>query len=162
MATKIIREPIHIEALAELLRGRKLPITVTWVAGASRSGQQNRLSHRWYSDISRQLGDQTVEEVRGECKLRFGVPILRRDNLDFMATYDRVLKPIGYSEKLAAIISFDLPVTRLLTVKQMTEYMDSVQREYTQQGVRLTDPDAMKYEQEFGAPALHLVHGDGQ
>ena len=149
MPTKIIREPIHVEALANMLRERKLPITVTWTQGATRSTAQNRLAQRWFTDIATQLGDQTHEDVRAECKLRFGVPILRAENEVFRLSYDRVIKALPYEEKLAAIKAFDLPVTRLMTVKQMTAFMDEMQRHWSGQGVRLTYPEAMKYEQEF-------------
>jgi len=149
MPTKIIREPIHVEALANMLRGRKLPITVTWTQGSPRSTAQNRLAQRWFTDIATQLGDQTHEDVRAECKLRFGVPILRAENEAFRLSYDRVIKALPYEEKLAAIKAFDLPVTRLMNVKQMTAFMDEMQRHWTAQGVRLTDPEALKYEQEF-------------
>jgi C-terminal processing protease CtpA/Prc len=149
MPTKIIREPIHVEALANMLRERKLPITVTWTQGAPRSTAQNRLAQRWFTDIATQLGDQTHEDVRAECKLHFGVPILRAENEVFRLSYDRVIKALPYKEKLAAIKAFDLPVTRLMNVKQMTAFMDEMQRHWSGQGVRLTDPEAMKYEQEF-------------
>ncbi len=149
MPTKIIREPIHVEALANMLRGRKLPITVTWTQGAPRSTAQNRLAQRWFTDIATQLGDQTHEDVRAECKLHFGVPILRAENEAFRLSYDRVIKALPYEEKLAAIKAFDLPVTRLMNVKQMTAFMDEMQRHWSGQGVRLTDPEALKYEQEF-------------
>ena len=150
MPTKVIREPVHVEALAAILRERKLPITVTWAQGASRSSAANRLAQRWFTDIATQLGDQTHEDVRAECKLRYGVPILRAENEAFCLSYDRVLKGLPYEEKLAAIKAFDLPVTRLMTVRQMTAFMDEVQREYSRQGVRLTHPDDLKYETEFG------------
>ena len=149
MPTKIIREPIHVEALANMLRGRKLPITVTWTQGAPRSTAQNRLAQRWFTDIATQLGDQTHEDVRAECKLHFGVPILRAENEAFRLSYDRVIKALPYEEKLAAIKAFDLPVTRLMNVKQMTAFMDEMQRHWSGQGVRLTDPESLKYEQEF-------------
>jgi hypothetical protein len=149
MPTKVIRDPIHVEALANLLRGRKLPITVTWTQGAPRSTAQNRLAQRWFTDIATQLGDQTHEDVRADCKLRFGVPILRAENEAFRISYDRVIKDLPYENKLDAIKAFDLPVTRLMTAKQMTAFMDEMQRNWTAQGVRLTDPEALKYEQEF-------------
>ena len=149
MPTKIIREPHHVDALANMLRGRKLPITVSWTQGAPRSNAQNRLAQRWFTDISTQLGDQTHEDVRAECKLRFGVPILRAENEAFRLSYDRVIKALPYEQKLDAIKAFDLPVTRLMTVKQMTAFMDEMQRHWSGQGVRLTDPEALKYQQEF-------------
>ena len=43
-----------------------------------------------------------------------------------------------------------MPVTSLMTVKQMTAYLDAVQGEYLPQGIRLTDPAALRYEEEFG------------
>jgi hypothetical protein len=36
-----------------------------------------------------------------------------------------------------------------MTSKQMTAFMDEMQRHWVGQGVRLTDPEALKYEQEF-------------
>lgn len=149
MPTKVIRQPEHLEALAILLRGRKLPLTVSWAQGASRTAAQNRLAQRWFTDIATQLGDQTHEDVRAECKLKIGVPILRAENEAFLVSYDRTIKHLPYEDKLAAIKAFDLPVTRLMTTKQMTAFMEEMQRHWTGQGIRLTDPEALKYEQEF-------------
>lgn len=149
MPTKIIREPGHIEALSILLRDRKLPMTVTWTQGAPRTGAQNRLAQRWFTDISLQLGDQTHEDVRAECKLRFGVPILRAENEAFRQSYDLTMKHLPYEAKVAAIKAFDLPVTRLMNMRQMTAFMDEMQRAWLPMGIRLTDPEALKYEQEF-------------
>ena len=149
MPTKIIRQPDHIQALAILLGGRKMPITVTWAQGTSRSHAQNRLSQRWFSDVATQLGDQTHEDVRAMCKLHFGVPILRAENEAFCTSYDRTMKHLPYEDKLAAIKAFDLPITRIMTVKQMSNFMDAMQQHWTEQQVRLTDPEALKFEQEF-------------
>ncbi|TNE46874.1 MAG: hypothetical protein EP341_09640 [Sphingomonadales bacterium] len=149
MPTKVLRQPEHADALALLLKGRKMPLTVSWAQGASRTDAQNRLAQRWFTDISTQLGDQTHEDVRAECKLTIGVPILRAENDAFRVSYDRTMKHLPYEEKLAAIKAFDLPVTRLMSVAQMTAFMDEMQRKWTGQGIRLTDPDALKYEAEF-------------
>ena len=150
MPTKVIRQPEHIDAVATILRGiNKLPITVTWSQGDPRSKQQNRLSHKWYADIARHRGDVTFEEVRAECKLRFGVPILRSENEAFRLKYDKHLKNHSYEEKIETIQAWDLPVTRLMTVGQMIEYMDTLQRFWLAEGVYLTDPEALKYELEF-------------
>ncbi|MAK86537.1 MAG: hypothetical protein CMK96_06265 [Pseudomonas sp.] len=149
MPTRIIREPRHVDALADLLRGRKLPLTVSWSQGAPRTGAQNRLAQRWFTDIATQLGDRTHEEVRAECKLVFGVPILRAENEAFRLSYDRIMKHLPYEEKLAAVMAFDLPVTRMMTLKQMAAFMDAMERHWRAQGIRLTDPEALKYESEF-------------
>jgi hypothetical protein len=60
-----------------------------------------------------------------------------------------VLKALPYEQKLDAIKAFDLPTTRLMTQKQMTAFMDEMHHHWIKQGVRLTDPEALKYEQEF-------------
>lgn len=153
MPTKIIREAGHVDALAAMLRGRKLPLTVTWTQGAPRTHAQNRLAQRWFTDIALQLGDETHEDVRATCKLTIGVPILRAENEAFRVSYDRTIGGLTYEDKIAAIKAFDLPVTRLMTVKQMTAFMDQMTRTWSAQGVRLTDPEALKYEAEFG-PAV--------
>ena len=150
MPTKIIREPDHIDALARLLSGRKLPITVSWAQGAPLSDAQRRLSFRWYQDAARQLGDQTPAETRAECKVVFGAPILCRDNARFRAPWESLRIRFRHEEILRFVEQTELPMTSIMTVKQMTEYLDGVQRHYSAQGVRLTDPEAMRYEQEFG------------
>ncbi|WP_282027098.1 hypothetical protein [Limimaricola cinnabarinus] len=150
MATRVIRSPEDIDKLAHFIAARtKFPMTVTITQGANRGAQQNRLAQRWFTDIARQLGDQTHEDVRAECKLQFGVPILRAENEAFRQRYDAILKPLPYEEKLDAMKQFDLPVTRLMTVKQMTAFMDEVSRVWTGRGFRLTDPEALKYEEDF-------------
>lgn len=150
MATKVLRSEDDIDALARMIGARtKYPLTVTITQGASRSHVQNRLAQRWFSDVSRQLGDQTHEEVRSYCKLHLGVPILRAENEAFRQSYDATMKNLPYEAKLAAVKAFDLPVTRLMTVKQMTAFMDEMQRHWSRMGFRLTDPEALKYEEEF-------------
>jgi hypothetical protein len=148
MPTRILRQPEHADALADILRTLKLPITVSWTQGAPRSDAQRNLSQRWFTDIAMQLGDQTREDVRAQCKLDHGVPILRAENEAFRLSYGDVFQPLSYEAKLAAIKAFDLPVTRLMTVKQMSAFMDDMQRQYAPL-VRLTDPEALKYEMEF-------------
>lgn len=145
--TRVIKSREDASNLAKLIDARGYPQTVTVTAGESRSTLQNRLAQRWFSDIVRQLGDQTHDEVRAYCKLHFGVPILRAENEAFKASYDRILKPLDYAEKLEAIRVFDFPITRLMSTKQMTQFMDAMQRHWSQQGVRLTNPEDMKYEE---------------
>lgn len=147
MVTRIITTPDGIDKLATFMRARKLPMTVTVTQGAGRRNAQNRLSQRWFTDISRQLGDQTHEDVRAYCKLHFGVPILRAENEAFRVAYDRTMLNLTYEDKLAAIQAFELPVTRLMTTKQMTAFMDRMQQHWLVQGFRLTDPEALKYEE---------------
>ena len=104
------------------------------VVGPKRSLDQNAISHAIYAQIAGQLEDQTVQEVRAECKLRYGVPILRAGNPQFKAMYDKAIRAtLDYEEKLAAM-EF-LPVTRLMDKAQFSEYLECVIREFSKQGV---------------------------
>lgn len=149
MTTRVIRDPNDIAGLARLLSARNLPVTVTITAGASRTDRQNRLMHRWFDDVSKQLGDMTREEVRAYCKLHFGVPILRAENEAFKLAYDGVMLHLPYEAKLAFMQHMQLPVTSLMTVKQQTAMLDEMAKHWSAQGVRLTDPAALQYEEEF-------------
>jgi hypothetical protein len=148
MTTRVIRTHGDIAGLAAFLGCRKLPVTVTITAGAKRTDAQNRLIQRWNQEITDQRGDTTFEEVRAENKLRFGVPILRRDDEAFRVTYDATFRPLPYEAKLALFVQLDPAITRKMTTKQLSEYSDTLQREYLGQGFRLTDPEAMKYDTE--------------
>ena len=149
MPTRIIRAPEHVDALADILRARKMPITVQWAQGAPLSDAQRRLSFQWYMDAARQLGDQTAAEVRAECKVVFGAPILCLHSEAFKASWATLRHRFTHEEVLKFVEQTELPVTSIMTIKQMTEYLDTVQRHYSQQGVRLTDPEMLKYQSEF-------------
>jgi hypothetical protein len=71
--------------------------------------------------------------------LRFGIPILRTGNPDFKAMYDKAIRAtLSYEEKLKAM-EF-LPVTRLMDKAQFSEFLDTVIREYSKQGVSILMP----------------------
>lgn len=139
MAHRIIRNPADLDAYIATLRSLKLPLTVQHKQGADRSLDQNHLQFLWANEFAQAMGDRTGEEVRLDWKLRHGVPILRAEDEGFRATYDANLKGLSFSSKLALMAY--IPVTSLMTVKQMSAYLDAVQREAAGQGVRLTDPE---------------------
>ena len=144
MTLRSIHNEFEREAVIKLIAGRALPFTVEIVAGRKRSTEQNSLQRRWITEIAEQLGDRTAEEVRGECKLRFGVPILRAENEIFCEKYDRIIKPLPYETKLALMMEpLDFPVTRLMTVAQTTKYLDAISRFYSEQGVILSQLDGV-------------------
>lgn len=126
------------------LATRPLPFVITHKEGVKRSDRQNRLNRQWMHDIAKQLGWE-VEYARGYCKLHFGVPILRNDDEVFAAEYDEVIKPLPYEHKIKLMmVPFDFGVTRLMTVKQETQYLDAVHRHFAEQGVALTDPEQLR------------------
>lgn len=132
--------------LIKFIEGRKLPFTNTLTDGKHRTNHQNRLQRQWMVEIATQLGDRTPEEVRGECKLTFGVPILRAENDAFRAGYDAIVKPLSYEAKIALMKEpFDFGVTRIMTTRQKTAYLDAVHRHFSEQGLILTNPDDLKF-----------------
>lgn len=140
MTTRSVKNVDELALFKVYLDGRKLPFTVEVTDGRDRSSEQNRLSHKWYKEISEQSGE-AVEDVRARCKLEIGVPILREASEAFRKTYDKVLKPLDYEDKIEFVRGTDMAVTRLMNVTQMTEYMDEVFRRHAEFGIVLTVPE---------------------
>lgn len=118
-------------------------ISVTISTANKRSLDQNAISHAWYEQISRELAEDTPEGVKAECKLRFGVPILRAEDEDFRTMYDKAIgagkhSHLTYEQKLA-VLQY-LPVTSLMTTAQLSRYLEDMQRDYARRGVMLEFP----------------------
>lgn len=142
MTSRIVTTEYERKMFIKLVEGQALPFTASMNSGKSRTWIQNKLQRKWMTEVSEQLGDRTPEEVRAYCKLTLGVPILRAENDDFCDKYDRIIKPLDYKVKLEIMAEpLDFPVTRLMTTKQFTTYMDTVFRHFSEQGVILTIPD---------------------
>lgn len=146
MTTRAIKTDADIEGLARLLRSRKLPFTVTVTNGLPKTTRQNRLQRQWCKDVAEQLGDRSAEDVRAFSKLHFGVPILRADSEEYCAAYDSLIRPLPYETKLLYMaVPFDFAVTRAMTTKQLTRYLDAMASHWRGEGVQLTDPEAQTY-----------------
>lgn len=136
-----IRNAVDLSQAAQAVKSSGYPCTVTIERGKKRSVEQNRLQRLWLLEAQDQ-GDQTAEEYRAYCKLHFGVPILRAENYEFRGAYDRLIRPRPYEEKLELMmVPLDFPVTRLMTTKQKTEYLDAMYRHFLGLGFRMTEPD---------------------
>ena len=114
-----------------------------------RTDAMNRTIHKWFGEIAAHLGDMTAMEVKAQCNLTYGTPIKRRDDDEWGAAFGYIFDALSYPAKIKAMRVLDIPITRDMNTKQLSEYMDQMQRDYLGQGVRLTDPDARKYEGEF-------------
>jgi hypothetical protein len=140
MDRRVLHTQRDVEVWRAFLKKATLPMVVAWKQGDDRSTQQNALAFKWYGEISVELGDRLPHEVRAYCKLHHGVPI-RREDEDFREVYDRVVRPLPYEHKLALMVEpIDFPVTRDMTIAQMTRYLDAIQHEFAH--VRLTMPEA--------------------
>lgn len=127
---------------ARLIEGRAIPFTFTLTDGKHRTTAQNKLQRLWMNEIAEQKGDMNPEEIRAYCKLTIGVPILRAQNEAFRDGYDRVVKPLSYEQKLSLMSEpLDMPITRIMTTAQKTEYLDGIVRHFAEQGIVLTMPE---------------------
>lgn len=140
MTQRTVKNPDDLALLKVYLDGRKRPFTVDIEDGRNRSTEQNKLSFRWYKEISEQTGED-VEDVRARCKLECGIPLLRRDNDKFREVYNRTLLHLSYEEKVEFIRYTDMQVTRVLNVGQMSEYLDAVFKRQSGFGIALTIPE---------------------
>lgn len=138
MTVRTVKNAEELKLLHIYLDGRKLPLTVDITEGRDRSTEQNKLAFKWYKETSEQTGEE-IEDVRARCKLEHGVPILR-ENDAFRKTYDRLIRPLSYPDKIEIIKATDMPVTRLMNVSQMSRYLDIVFRRHAEIGVALTIP----------------------
>lgn len=145
MTSRSVETEEDRELLLIFLGVHKLPMTVEITPGKHRSVKSNRLQRQWMNDIAAQLGE-SAEYWRGWCKLNIGVGILKAASETFAADYDREVKPLPYEFKLKLMMEpFSFPVTSKMTSKQMTDYLDTIQRDFTARGVELTNPEGLKW-----------------
>jgi hypothetical protein len=105
----------------------------------TRSDKQNRLSHAWYAELADNLKEYTALGYKNYCKLNFGVPILRAEDEEFRTSYDKVIRPLGYEQKIEVMNI--LPVTSIMTTKQLSQYLDAMKAHfYNKQGYDLKFP----------------------
>jgi hypothetical protein len=142
---RVVETEYDRKMLLRFIENQKLPFTASVTAGKHRTTEQNKLQRLWVKEISEQLSDRTPEEVRGYCKLHFGVPILRNENEAFCQEYDAIVRPLPYEHKLKLMmVPFDFGVTRIMTTRQKTAYLDAIQKHFSEQGVVLTDPATLE------------------
>lgn len=141
MSRRIVETEYERRQAIRFIEGHKLPMTIGIEAIGKRSARQNRLNRQWMLDIAGQMEGWSAEYTRGYCKLHFGIPILRADDEEFCREYDALVRPLPYEHKLKLMmVPFDFGVTRRMTTKQQTAYLDAVHRHFSEQGVALTDP----------------------
>lgn len=111
---------------------------VNIIAGVHRSLPQNAIGHVWYDQLERELPEDNALGWKCYCKLHHGVPILRSEDEQFRETYDAVIKPLSYENKLKAMRCW--PVTSLMNKEQKSRYLEAVQDDFLGRGVRLEFP----------------------
>jgi hypothetical protein len=140
MPSRIIRTPEDMAELVATFSALSLPITVSWVKGADRTTEQNNLQWKWANEAAMQLGDRTAADVQAEWKLEIGVPILRGADDAYRALYDATIRSLPHAMKIK-LMEQGYPVTSIMKVRHMVQYMDAVQRQSIGMGLQLTEPD---------------------
>ena len=123
------------------LAGMEPPFRVSVVKGEDRTKAQNRYVHKLFGEIAAQRGDVTEGEVKAECNLQYGRPILSRDDPEWETVFGYLFRGLDHERKLKAIRILDVPFTRRMVVAQLGEYIDNMTRDYRAEGFRLTDPE---------------------
>lgn len=110
--------------------------------GKARTLPQNDITHVWYGQMARELPEDDALGWRCYCKLHHGVPILRAEDAEFKDMYDPIIKGRSYEEKL--LVMKYLPVTSLMSRKQLSAYAEAVQVDFRARGVMLEFPEASR------------------
>ena len=111
-----------------------------------RKAAQSNLSFAWYKDAARQKVDMTAADIRAYCKLHIGVAI-RQESEDFRQEYNAKIKNrYSYEEKLEMMLPpWELPITSKMSVKQMTTYLNEMDRIFSEHGIILPKSDDNYY-----------------
>lgn len=96
----------------------------------TRTSLQNRTIHGWYNELAGALKEYDAVGYRCFCKLNFGVLIMRTEDAEFKTVYDNVIRPLSYEKKIEAMKI--LPVTSLMSTKQLSAYIDAIKDYYWQ------------------------------
>jgi hypothetical protein len=119
---------------------------IVTISAPSRTSEQNALIHKWFSEIATQKGDESMMDIKAYCNLTYGRPILIRDDAEWQAVFGYLFDALPHEKKIKAIRVLDVPFTRRMGVKQLSEYMDHMQRDYREAGFFLSDPALLGYE----------------
>ena len=118
---------------SDLKPGDVVDITIH---GEKRSGPQNNMQYAWYSEIAK-FEQQTAREIRGFCKLEFGIPILR-DEPSFDKYWCKYWESRYTYEELLFLLGGEMvSVTRLFNKAQETRYLNDIQFFYANKGLIL-------------------------
>jgi hypothetical protein len=143
MTTRTIENEGERGRLVKFVQNQSLPFTVTFKDGRVRSVDQNRLQWLWAAQASEQRQDMTFTEVQNEWKLLFGIPILCAGNEEFGAMWSNAETKLSHGEKLR-LMRF-IPVTSIMSVREVAQYLDEVYRQNTEAGIELTNPEDLKW-----------------
>lgn len=134
------KEPLSkaIGVLRETYKEEKY-FTLTINTGKKRSKLQNALSHAWYLQIANETGEYTAAMVKCLCKYHVGLPIIRGSDEDYNEKCVEFIDTLTYEQKILAMEY--MPVTSLMTTKQIDDYLLGVQENYARRDIILDFPE---------------------
>lgn len=112
--------------------------------GKDRSKEQNALYWKWLTIIGNELGE-TKEDIHERYKDKFLVNIYERDNPEYAemiqalrTVWQQGMKKeaVSLRQKIVALTS-----TTTATVKQMSEYMENIERDAADLAIMLPHPE---------------------
>lgn len=141
MAEIIINSEVSLQEAIGLLRETwaKNKYVRMVLKARKRSLDQNALAAVWYEQMAREDRQYDALGHKSYCKLHHGVPIMRAEDEEFRAFYDGALKSLTYEQKREAM-KF-VPVTSLMSVEQLSKYLEAVHEDYMLHGVHLNWPE---------------------
>jgi hypothetical protein len=140
--TRFVENEEQRQLWIRYIQSLELPFAASIFEGSKRSLAQNRLQRLLCNEIASQWDGHAPEYVRAYCKLTIGVPLLRAASEAFREKYDRLLKPMTFEQKIEIMAEpMDLPVTRIMTVGQKSEYLNGIYDHFTDKGFILTKPE---------------------
>jgi hypothetical protein len=139
-----VKSSDDFQAVTAQMHGTSFPFRVNILRGEDRTKAQNRTIHKWFGEIAAHRGDVTAIEVKAQCNLTYGKPIMARDDPEWAGAWSHLFEPLAYEKKLKAIRVFDVPFTRNMNVAQLTEYMEQMQRDTLSEGIPLTIPEGAR------------------
>ena len=143
MTDRIVENARDLDRLMRYLPTLPRPFTIKITDGRSRSADQNKLLWRWISDAARQRQGMSLNDIACEWKLLFGVPILCQEDTNFSVAWEQVELAFNHEQQLGMMNV--IPVSSLLTVSQMKQYLDEIWHYNTAHGIELTDTEELRY-----------------
>ena len=124
----------NTEQIVELYAKYKY-LRVSILTGIDRSAEMNSKWCAMYKDLWIWGKFESFQHARSHCKLEIGIPILQRDCDGFAGEYKYLFGKLTYEQRLklmgpCAAFTDGYHVTSRFTLKQGSEYIESILREF--------------------------------
>jgi len=140
MTTHTIKDEPRRDELLKHIQGLALPFTLEF-PDDDHSLKQNNLQWKWCAEAAEQLHEYSTDYYQGYCKRKFGVRILMAASEKYRDKYERTIGKLLYEEQVDVMRGPLFAVTRVMTKKQFSQYLDEIFQYFSMLGVKLTQPE---------------------